>query len=224
MYDELIMIIVYTIMDPIPLPPLKRALDIVTSSIGIILLAPIVLILIVLILIEQVLIPSSRGPILYRETRISQGKPFMLWKIRTFKVAALAAAGANDAVIHTKKLERNKENLTVIGSLLRQIYMDEVPQLFSVLSGDMTFVGPRPTNQENYLRSMAKGHVAKRILKAGLTGRFQTHKHVKYNLNQEQVDMEYANFCRTGSGLSIVARDTFILLQTVVTVFRAEGL
>lgn len=211
-------------MDPVPPPPLKRALDIAASSVLIILLAPFILCLIVLCIIEQMLVPSSRGPVFYKEVRISQGKPFMLWKIRTVKSAALAGAKAKEGTIHTKKLERTKDNFTFIGAVLHRVYMDEAPQLFSVLTGDMTLVGPRPTNPESYERGVAQGQRAKTILKAGLTGRFQTHKHIKYKLNQEQVDMEYARLCTTKNGFEIVMYDIVILLQTVFTVLRAEGL
>jgi lipopolysaccharide/colanic/teichoic acid biosynthesis glycosyltransferase len=127
-------------------------------------------------------------------------------------------------MIHTKNLEKARCNMTLVGHILRQIYMDEVPQLFSVLIGDMSFVGPRPTNPENYTKDIEKGFQSKRILRAGLTGRFQTHKHVKYKLNQEAVDLEYANLCKTASGPYLVLYDLFILFQTIVTVIRAEGL
>jgi lipopolysaccharide/colanic/teichoic acid biosynthesis glycosyltransferase len=211
-------------MDPIPLPPLKRAFDIAASFVVLVVLSPLIAVFLALIFIERIFVPSSRGPVFYKEVRISQGKPFMLWKIRTFKVAAIESAHADGKTIHTKRLEQDSRNLTLTGTILRQIYMDEVPQLLSVLGGDMTFVGPRPTNQPNYENSLAKGHQAKRVLKAGLTGRFQTHKHVKYHLIQEQVDMEYAELCRTKTGPQIVLHDLSILLQTAVTVFRAEGL
>jgi len=211
-------------MNPIPIPRAKRVLDIFASILAIILLSPILLFSLLFFIIEAIFIPSTRGPFLYKETRISQGKPFTLWKIRIFKNAVLAGAKTTGKTIQTKVLERDKSNLTLIGRILRQTYMDEMPQIFSVMVGDMSFVGPRPTNPVNYECDLKRGLEAKRILKAGLTGTFQTHKHVKYNLNQEKVDMDYAQFCKTANGLQIILRDLYILLQTVVTVFRVEGL
>jgi lipopolysaccharide/colanic/teichoic acid biosynthesis glycosyltransferase len=211
-------------MDPLIVPASKRVFDILASSLVMAFLSPIILFLLMLFVIEMIFILSSRGPLFYKETRISQGKPFVLWKVRVFKIGAIADAKATGVTIHTKTLEHDRKNLTFVGALLRQIYMDEIPQLYSVLVGDMSFVGPRPTNPENYEQDMIKGFQAKKILKAGLTGTFQTHKHVKYNLNQEKVDMEYALFCKTATGLQIVFHDLYILLQTVVTVLRAEGL
>lgn len=211
-------------MDPVQIPISKRFFDIVASSIVLMALFPLMLVFLILYCIEQLFIPSSRGTLFYKEIRISQGKPFLLWKIRTFKLKVIADAQLKGKTIHTKELERDKNNLTLTGRVLRQIYMDEMPQIFSVLIGDMSFVGPRPTNVFNYEQSVAKGLLAKKILKAGLTGRFQTHKHVKYKLNQEQVDMNYAEFCRKKTGFEIITYDLLILLQTVVTVIRAEGL
>lgn len=210
-------------MQPIPVPAAKRAFDIVASSIVIVALTPVVGILVLLSVIEQILRPSTRGPLFYREIRISQGKPFYLRKIRTLKSAAITDARAV-GMVHTKQLENTKGNFTFVGAILHRIYLDESPQLLSVFMGDMSFVGPRPTNVFNYETDVANGLQAKKILRAGLTGRFQTHKHVKYKLNQEEVDMEYARLLASAGGVRIVLHDILILLQTVITVFRAEGL
>lgn len=210
-------------MNPIPLPFAKRVFDILVSTGVILILFPLIVLLLIIFIIEQIFVPSSRGSIFYKEIRISQGKPFTLWKIRTFKEEALQKARL-DGEVHTKQLEQNKSNLTYTGALLRQIYMDEVPQIFSVLIGDMSMVGPRPTNVSNYKHDVEKGLLSKRILKAGLTGKFQTHKHVKYHLNQEEIDLEYARLCERGPAWKIIWHDTLILFQTVITVLRAEGL
>jgi lipopolysaccharide/colanic/teichoic acid biosynthesis glycosyltransferase len=211
-------------MDPIPLPKAKRFFDVLASIVVILLLSPLLLALFILFILEEIFSPSARGPLFYTETRISQGKLFQLSKIRVFKTEALKKAGSTPGIIHTKKLEQSKNNLTLTGRLLRQIYMDEVPQLYAVLKGDMSLIGPRPTNPENYEKDLMNGLSAKRILVAGLTGSFQTHKHKKYNYNQEKVDMEYATFCKESSGLRIIFHDLYILLQTAVTIIRAEGL
>lgn len=209
--------------DEISISPLKRAFDIFASAILIVILLPVILVLLSGILVEWLFSPSSRGPLLYHETRISQGKRFTLYKIRTFKLVSLTAAHSN-GTIHTKELERDWRNMTGMGLVLRQIYLDEYPQLFLVLFGKMSLVGPRPVNPEEYARGVAGGIRAKKLLRAGITGRFQTHKAGRYGLNQEQVDMEYALFCLHNPGWKIVLRDCRILLATAVTIFRAEGL
>jgi len=173
--------------------------------------------------VEHLLRPAARGPILYKELRISQGKPFAFYKVRTFKLSALEKANG-DGVIHTKKLEHDFRNLTISGMILVQTYLDEFPQLFLVLIGKMSFVGPRPTNIEVYERDIAGGNYTRAILKAGLTGKFQTHKSAKYGLVQKDVDMDYVHLCRNCSGLQVLRHDTRVLFETVYTIFRAEGI
>ena len=165
-------------LEIIQTPPLKRLFDIVASAIVLVLLTPIMLLLLLLALLEQFISPAARGALFYKETRISQGKPFTFYKIRTFKMSALEKANGN-GIVHTKKLEHDFRNLTIIGMVLIQVYLDEFPQLFLVFTGKMSFVGPRPTNPETYAKYIARGNRAKVILKAGLTGRFQTHKAIK---------------------------------------------
>lgn len=210
-------------MEAVRIPILKRIFDIIGSIIIIVVLSPVMLVMLLLFYLEQLLFPRARGPLLYKETRISQGKPFNFYKIRTFTCSVLEREDGN-GIVHTKNLESNFRNLTVMGMVLIQTYLDEFPPLFLIILGRMSLVGPRPTNPEAYERGFAVGLRAKTILKAGLTGYFQTHKSVKFKLNQEQVDMEYANFCRNNSGLKIIVHDMKMLLLTVLTIIRAEGL
>ena len=210
-------------LELIPVPPLKRAFDIIASIIVIVVLSPLILAILILFALERTVSPASRGPLLYTETRISQGKPFTFYKFRTFKNSSLAHARSN-GTIHTKELEQDWRNMTFTGLILRQVYLDEFPQLFLVLTGKMSMVGPRPTNPEEYERGLTGGIRAKTLLRAGLTGRFQTHKSKKYGLSQETVDMEYAEFCRNNPGWRIVLNDMVIVLQTVITIIRAEGI
>ncbi|OHA26244.1 MAG: hypothetical protein A3C06_04620 [Candidatus Taylorbacteria bacterium RIFCSPHIGHO2_02_FULL_46_13] len=209
-------------LEKIPTSPSKRVFDVLASMLLIALLFPVMIFLLLGILVEYLLSSSARGPLLYHETRISQGVPFTLYKVRTFKLTSLATAHSN-GIINTKELERDWRTMTVMGLVLRQIYLDEYPQLFLVLLGKMSLVGPRPVNPAEYQRGLAGGIRAKALLRAGITGRFQTHKAGKYGLNQERVDMEYAEFCRNHPGWKIVLHDCRILSETVVTIFRAEG-
>ncbi|OGG44812.1 hypothetical protein A2673_02135 [Candidatus Kaiserbacteria bacterium RIFCSPHIGHO2_01_FULL_50_13] len=210
--------------DIIPTPFLKQLFDVVASMIVILLLSPAILALLALSLLERCFSQTARGPFLYKETCMSRGTPFTLYKLRTFRMPALQRANGHDGVVHTKKLEHDFRNLTLVGMVLVQTYLDEFPQLFSVFLGKMSFVGPRPVNPEIYERYIAGGNLAKAILRAGLTGHFQTHKSRKYGLNQEQVGMKYAELCRSGSSLEILRHDLRILFYTVYTVIRSEGL
>lgn len=209
--------------EKIPFPTAKRCFDIFGSLLVLVALSPLVFFILAIYFLEIMVSPSARGPLLYSETRISQGKPFTIYKFRTFKVSAIESARRN-GVIHTKRLENDVRNQTLAGLLFVQTYMDEYPQLFLVLLGRMSLIGPRPTNIEAYEQYVAGGGIAKTILVAGLTGKFQSHKGRKFGLNQEETDLYYAELCRTGSSWDIFKHDLGVLFQTAYTIVRAEGI
>ena len=101
--------------------------------------------------------------------------------------------------------------------------MDELPQLFNVLKGDMSLVGPRPVNPEIYERHVKKGLSGKELVKAGIAGPFQSQKgnHTKTDV---ELDMEYAQFCKNNSGIRVVLYDIKILLKTFIVVLKAKGI
>jgi len=203
---------------------LKRIFDVVVSLALLVLSSPATLLILTAIFFEQIFLASARGAIFYKEKRVTQGRVFTVIKFRIFKKAALDRYFKENGIIDTKTLEQKSSNLTLVGRVLKSIYFDELPQLWNVLIGDMTLVGPRPTNVHNYKKYVETGGVAKAVLRAGLTGYFQSHKGSKFNLSQEAVDLEYAEMCRSKSGLRVVLFDLHILILSVLTVLRAEGI
>jgi len=110
----------------------KRIFDIVLSAIGLLLLSPVYLI----IYLGQKF--STKGPAIFKQERIGLGgKPFYIYKFRTMIVDS-----ETDGV--PQLAEPDDERLTSMGKWLRNHHLDELPQLWNVLKGDMTFVGPRP--------------------------------------------------------------------------------
>jgi len=110
---------------------LKRLFDITVSLIGILVLSPVLLLVALLIKLD------SSGPIFYRGVRIGKdGRAFRIYKFRTMVVNAEKLGGPSTA--------GDDARLTKIGKLIRKYKLDELPQLFNVLEGDMSFVGPRP--------------------------------------------------------------------------------
>ena len=120
----------------------KRAFDIICAGIGMVMLAPVGLLIALLTKL------SDGGPILYSQIRIGQhGKSFRIWKFRSMVVNADQAGPPL-----TKGEDRR---ITRVGRFLRKTKLDELPQLWNVLTGEMSFVGPRP-EVPRYVRAFQK--------------------------------------------------------------------
>lgn len=152
----------------------KRALDIVIALSGIILLAPLLTLCVMLTIV------ASPGPVLFRHRRVGfDGRLFECLKFRTMAVDAaerlrhvLATdpeAAAEWAA--TRKL-RNDPRVTAFGMMMRKSSLDELPQLFNVLKGDMSIVGPRPVTEEE-LELYASSVEAYLACRPGITGLWQ---------------------------------------------------
>lgn len=145
---------------PLAYDHLKRAFDIVGSSaLGIVLIP-------VMAGVALSIRLTSPGPAIFRQRRLTAGgKEFMLCKFRTMRVDAERESGAIVAQLHDTRVTR-------IGRLLRKTRLDELPQLWNVLRGDMSLIGPRPERPELARNFERKIHGFGRRLgvKAGLTG------------------------------------------------------
>lgn len=138
----------------------KRWFDIASSIIAIIILSP--LFMFVAILIKL----TSKGPVIYTQTRMGQnGKLFKIYKFRTMKVDAEKLTGAVWA-------KENDPRLIPVGNFLRKTHMDEIPQFFNVLQGDMSVVGPRPERPEfvEKLKIQIPDYERRLAVKPGITG------------------------------------------------------
>lgn len=210
-------------MQVVNLPRSKRIFDILVAIFLFILFSPFFLFTISWIIVEQIFIKDSRGPFLYSEKRVSKGRIFNFYKWRIFKMAAIKEALRKGPVIHTIELQKNPENITYYGKFLKRVYMDELPQLWNVLKGDMTLVGPRPTNLENSENFKKSGDYTREIIICGLTGPFQSQKGHINEKSQMQMDAEYIDFVATNPGWKVVLKDIKIILQTVKIVCEARG-
>jgi len=211
-------------LEKIKMPLAKRVFDILGSGFALILFSPVWVFIILAMIGEQIFFPSSRGSIFYSETRISAGEEFQIFKFRIFKNSALASESDERGCIEIKALERNHVNLTYIGRVLRRTYLDELPQFINILKGDMSLVGPRPTNICNSERLLSCGNYSKYIIKSGLTGYFQAAKAKKFEQTEEVLDKEYIEFCQKNSAFWIVLNDIKVILKTFKPWFKAEGI
>ncbi len=139
---------------------IKRCMDFIFVTIGLILLSPLLLLLAILVKI------TSKGPILYGQERCGlDGRTFQMWKFRSMRVGAEAETGA----VWAKK---NDDRRTPIGAFLRATSLDELPQLWNVLRGEMSLVGPRPERPVfvEQFKSEVPHYMLRHKVKAGITG------------------------------------------------------
>lgn len=137
---------------------LKRCFDIVLSSTGIVLISPLLLLLAVLVKV------TSKGPVLFSQIRMGlDGKEFKMFKFRSMAIGEANTGGWT---------VRNDPRVTKLGRFMRSTSLDELPQLFNVLLGDMSLVGPRPERPMyvNEFRQKIPMYMLRHKMKAGMTG------------------------------------------------------
>ena len=186
----------------------KRAVDVVASLILITLLSPLFLGIMLLIKL------TSRGPIIFRQRRIGfRCNQFAMYKFRTMVVDADKLESGNGTAFVKPK---NDPRVTPIGKFLRKYSLDELPQLFNVLEGTMSLVGPRPLREVDVEKLVRRSNVRRFATPPGITGLWQVsgrsncvgHKGL-------QLDREYVDRW----SLSL---DLEILLRTVEVVFTGR--
>ena len=186
---------------------LKRVIDILLSFIGIILTLPFMFFIYIIVKLYD------RGPSLYKQTRLTYGgREFVLYKFRSMIPNAEKKSGAMLAMQSDKRI-------TPIGKILRMLRLDELPQLFNILKGDMSLVGPRPERPEivkRYQQDIPEFEYRLKV-KAGLTGLAQIKG--RYNTtayDKLKLDLTYiTNFS--------LLQDIKIMLATVKILFVKES-
>jgi lipopolysaccharide/colanic/teichoic acid biosynthesis glycosyltransferase len=139
----------------------KRTLDLVLSAVALVAAVPLLAVAAVAIRL------SSPGPVFYRATRVGRGgRPFTMYKLRTMHVNQTAAGGRIATSAITAK---DDPRVFPVGSLLRQTKIDELPQLFNVLRGDMSLVGPRPEDPRFVAQNYTPADMATLDVRPGLT-------------------------------------------------------
>ncbi|MCM1272666.1 MAG: exopolysaccharide biosynthesis polyprenyl glycosylphosphotransferase [Clostridium sp.] len=184
----------------------KRLVDIVVSIIGIVVLAPFMLIVAAIIKLYD------GGPVFYRQERLTRdGKKFIIFKFRSMRTDA-ETTGACLA-------RKHDDRVTPVGRVLRNFHIDELPQLFNVIAGDMSIVGPRPERPEifeKYAKSIPEFDFRLKV-KAGITGYAQVYG--KYNtvpIDKLRMDLIYIQEYS-------LWLDIKLMLLTVRAIFRKES-
>lgn len=192
---------------------LKRSGDVAVSLTGMIILSPVFLLLAVLVYMDD------PGPILFAHQRVGKdGRKIRVWKFRSMRVNAEDifegfSKEQKEMFYRDFKLEEDPR-ITGIGNFLRKSSLDELPQLFNILKGDLSLVGPRPVVEEELEKY---GMYKKKFLsvKPGLTGYWQANGRnlINYENGRKEMELYYIDHQSIGLDLKILAQTVFAVIK-----------
>ena len=188
---------------------LQTIYSFIAALIGITVLSP------VMILVALAVRLTSRGPVLFRQKRVGlNGKNFEVYKFRSMVVDAEARTGAVWAT-------KNDPRVTVIGGLLRRTRLDELPQLFNVIRGEMVLVGPRPERPEfvSVLTEQIPFYRQRHCVKPGVTGWAQINYKYGETLEDTIVKLEYDLYYIKNVSFTL---DVFVVLHTLKVMLASD--
>ncbi len=182
----------------------KRGLDIFIALTGIVILSP------VLVAIGITIRLSSKGPAIFKQERAGKnGKPFVFYKFRTMTLDV-------DPFGPSPKSGEDRR-LTKVGKFLREFSLDELPQLFNVLKGDMSIIGPRPLYLSQ-IPEWSERQKKRLLIKPGLTGLAQIQGRAELTREEKlELDVKYVE----SAGF---LTDISIMLATIIHVFRRKSI
>jgi sugar transferase (PEP-CTERM system associated) len=187
----------------------RRIVSTLTAAIGLLLFLPLFPFVVLMVRL------SSPGPIFFRQTRVGMGgRPFTVYKFRTMRTDA-EASGA-------KWAQLNDPRATKTGNFMRKVRLDEVPQLWNVLTGDMGFVGPRPERPE-FVPELAEKipyFELRHMIRPGLTGWAQVRYGYGATIEQAREKLEYDLYYIKHMTLGL---DLLIMFETIKTIVRRRG-
>ena len=206
------------------LPPrfFKSLFDKIFASIVLIFTIPILLLLKIAFIVEGILVPENKGPMLFYYWGISRGKKIKKWKVRIIKEKYIDSIGASNHEWIAFSAEWTPESKTYMGRIVKKWYLDELPQFWSVLVGDMSIVGPRPLSVMHFERDKAQGNVTRSLLKGGLLGLGHINKGTS-EMGNSIYEYQYIDEYINRSSFKLMCLDLWIIWKGIILILKGGG-
>ena len=207
-----------------PLQPrfLKATFDKLVALVFLLLSAPIMLLLKIAYVIEGWLIPENAGPMFFYYNAVSAGRIIPKYKIRLIKTKYIEPEGAKRHDWLAFSAEWTPDSRTHVGAFVKKFYLDELPQFYSVLKGDMSIVGPRPLAILHYDRDRAQGNVTRFLLRGGLLGLGHINKGTA-EMGNAIYEYEYVDQYIKRSSWSLLMLDLWVIWRGIKVIVKGGG-
>lgn len=207
-----------------PLAPrfFKTAFDKLVAVILLVISAPVFLILKIAYIIEGWLIPENAGPMFFYYNAVSAGRVIPKYKMRLIKMKYIDPTGAARHDWMAFSAEWTPDSRTYMGKFVKKYYIDELPQFFSVLKGDMSIVGPRPLAILHYERDKAQGNVTRFLLRGGLLGLGHINKGTA-EMGNPVYEYEYVDQYIRRSSFGLLLLDLWVIWRGLIVIVKGGG-
>jgi lipopolysaccharide/colanic/teichoic acid biosynthesis glycosyltransferase len=213
---------IFLIDDPLPPRFFKIVFDKIIALFFLILFTPVLALIKICYIIEGLIIPENKGKMFFSYNAISQGRVIPKYKIRLIKNKYIDQELSKKGDWHAYSAEWNTESRTYVGFFVKKFYLDEIPQFYSVLKGDMSIVGPRPLAVHHYERDLKQGNVTRKLLKGGLLGLGHIMKGTT-EMGNPVYEYEYIDRYLKLSSFRLLVVDLTIIFRGVLLMLKGGG-
>ena len=214
---------IFEIKQPLADRWLKLAFDKLVAALLLLAAAPILLLMKLAYVVEGLLIPENKGPMFFYYNAVSAGRIIPKYKIRLIKTKYIEPEGAKRHDWIAYSAEWTPDSRTYVGQFVKKFYLDELPQFYSVLKGDMSIVGPRPLSVLHYERDLQQGNVTRFLIKGGLLGLGHVNKGTP-EMGNPVYEYEYVEQYLKRSSFGLLTLDLWIIWRGVMVIVKGGGL
>ena len=200
----------------------KRIIDIFVSFVLLIFFLPILIIIFIFSKIENLFDNETKGEFIFYYKAVSAGKIFKKYKIRIIKKKYIDEKLSKQHLWEAYNKEWNQDCLSIVGRFVKKFYLDEIPQFFNILKGDISLVGPRSLAIIHYDMEINQGNIYRKYIKAGLLGYGHLRKGTE-EMGKPEFEHKYVLAYTSKENFKIIFLDFYVIFKSILLILKGGG-